>query len=136
MKKVMLGLVMVVMLMSMVGCGTTEKNEESEVTTEMKEVVNGITGEKEPVKDTQVNEKTMMLYAEVIEISVGTTVDENTEYYKFEFSMNDIVSTFGIEYPIDSFEVGDVVKFTMGVRNYGGPDLPDTNNIISWEKSE
>jgi hypothetical protein len=39
MKKVMLGLVMVVMLMSMVGCGTTKKNEE--VNTEVKVDVNG-----------------------------------------------------------------------------------------------
>lgn len=46
MKKVMLGLVMVMMLMSMVGCGTTtdeEKNSivESEVETEVKVDING-----------------------------------------------------------------------------------------------
>lgn len=132
MKKVMLGLVMVVMLMSLVGCGTATKNEESEVTTEMKEVVNGITGEKEFVEDeVDTDEKTMILFAKVVEIEEGRFDD--VKRVKFETSIENTVCTFSGEYPTDAFEMGNVVKFVVGVRNYGGPDLPDTNKIISYE---
>lgn len=135
MKKVMLGLVMVVMLMSMVGCGETNNQiNESEVNSEMKEVINGITGEKETVDENQTpNEKTMTIYAKVIEVNNGSSVDNSTNYVNFEFSINDTIVTLGGEYPTDTFEVGNVVKFVVGVRNYGGPDLPDTNKIISYE---
>ena len=135
MRKVMLGLVMVMMLMSLVGCGKTQEQiNKSEVNSEMKEVINGITGEKETINENQTsNEKTMTIYAKVIEVSSGNSVDNSTNRVKFEFSINDTVLTLSDEYPIDTFAVNNVVKFVVGVRNYGGPDLPDTSKIFSWE---
>ena len=136
MKKMMLGLVVVMMLMSMVGCGdkniTNNNTVESEENSEMKEVINGITGEKETIEDN--TEKTMTIFAEVIEILDGTT--ENVKRVRFESSIDGNVFTFSAEYPNDKFKMGDTVKFTVGVRNYGGPDLPDTNKIIAWEVVE
>lgn len=64
MKKVMLGLVMVMMLMSMVGCGITEKNEESEVTTEMNTDVIEITPNTE--KDLTVSRVVLIENYEVV----------------------------------------------------------------------
>ena len=140
MKKKLVLVLATLMCISLCACGGSEStsgDNNSEIKQENStEVINGLTGEKEEIKDTQTNEKTMVLYAKVIEVNNGTTIDGSTERIKFEFSLNDIVSTFGDEYPVDTFEVGNVVKFTVGVRNYGGPDLPDTDNVISWEIQE
>jgi hypothetical protein len=141
MKKIMFGLVMVMML-TMVGCGngnaTNNENPsvDNEVNTEVGDVVvNGNTGEKEEVKEEE--NGVFTIFAEVKGIPFSTK-DENgeviSEFVTFQFvNENDTVCKFGLDFPTDTFEVGEIVKFEMSVEKFSDYSL---DTIISWEKVE
>jgi hypothetical protein len=136
MKKVMLGLVMVVMLMSLVGCGETTKNEKENVTVEnvtnsevKEEVVNGLTGEKETVVQKEEVTTTIELYAQVVRVVERDGIDDVTVY--FECTLNDEIFKFSQRYPKGTFAENDIIKFVMGTLDKVG--TPDVSNIISWE---
>lgn len=147
MKKMMLGLVVVVMMLVMVGCGGNEvaTNEdekvvvdttvESEVETEeVKEVIDGLTGNVIEIEEEKpVEEKTMAVYTKVVRVSPSGDPLGQKETVVFEFAIGDIVTTCDDKYPTGTFKVGDVVKITFGVRDLGGSDFPNTSKKIDWE---
>lgn len=140
MKKVLLGLAMAMLMLSMVGCSTEDKNNISstEQTTnsseETKEVVNGLTGEKETIVEEEQIATTIELYAKVTQIVVRELVSPDEATVHFEYMLNDEVYKFTQKYPVGTFVEGDVVKFTMGTLGRSG--MPDIQNVISWEKVE
>lgn len=129
------------MMLTMVGCGNVTNNDnssvESEVGTEMGNViVNGNTGEKEEVIETVEKSETVILYAEVTELilkSASTEEEVAQHLVVFEYkNENGEVQGFGHYYDVDTFKVGDVVKFELSSTN----GVLDYENIISWEKVE
>lgn len=136
MKKMMLGLVVVVMMLAMVGCGETPKNEKENVTienvtnTEVKEeVINGLTGEKETVVQEEEVATTIELYAQVVRVVERDGIDDATVY--FECTLNDEIFKFTQRCPKGTFAENDVIKFVIGTLDKVG--TPDVSNIISWE---
>jgi ABC-type enterochelin transport system substrate-binding protein len=133
MKKMMLGLVVVVMMLAMVGCGGDTTNTETEkenvtVESEVTEVVNGLTGEKETIVEKEPEVEIVTIFAEVKSLSLR---DNDTNHQvKFEYlNKSGEVRGFGGCYPVGTFEVGDVVKFTFEKKD----GLVDYSNKLSWE---
>ena len=125
----------------MVGCGNATNNDnssvESEVSTEVGNViVNGNTGEKEEIIETVEKSEVVILYAEVTELilkSASTEEEVAQHLVVFEYkNESGEVQGFGHYYDVDTFKVGDVVKFELSSIN----GVLDYENIISWEKVE
>ena len=152
MKKMMLGLVMVVMMFAMVGCGTEDKNdtppteqtnstedknntsstEQITNSEEVKVVVDGLTGEKVTIVEekTEVEEipvvESVVIFAEAKEVILDTVSD----YVVFEYLKEDgKMCYFSNLYSVGTFKVGDVVKFTFEKKD----GLIDYSNPDSWE---
>lgn len=130
MKKVMLGLVMVVMLMSLVGCGTKDSTEEknpiveSEVETEVKEdiKIDGISGE--VIQDTEEVVKQETFYGKI------KITGETTCHIQYTFG-NGGSASIPYEGDLTDFETGDCVKFVLETSSSN-----PIGTIVSFEKYE
>lgn len=131
MKKMMLGLVMVVMMLAMVGCGENTIDTEKEnvtVESEVTEVINGLTGEKVTIVEEKPEVEIVTIFAEVT--GLGLRDNDTNNQVKFEYlNESGEMQSFGGCYPVGTFEVGDVVKFTFEKKD----GLADYSNKLSWE---
>lgn len=132
MKKAMLGLVMVVMLMGLVGCGTTnteKSNKESEVNTEVKLDSNGnVIAPTEDKEEDLVNE-TVVTYAEITKVYVGEPYNYITLTFYRENGSEGRVFDIPYEERFENCE-GKFVKVTTTLDAWNSPDY---QNIISIE---
>lgn len=121
MKKVMLGLVMVMMLMSLVGCGeTNSKNSDNYY-------VDSNTGNKVEVEVS--TEKTYEFYVSVKDVKV---YENGKVLYQLEYKIDDKVGYTVYETDEVKFEKGDVVKVTCGWNTT--ENKPSFQDIVSIEK--
>lgn len=143
MKKIMLGLVMVMML-TMVGCGNATNNDnpnvESEVSTEVdKVVVNGNTGEQEIVQTETPQNEEITIFAQITRMTEKEILNDKNEFVRFDDvvffaykNSSDEVVEFCQIGNYEGLAVGDVVKFVFVGQN----GSTDYHEIISWEKVE
>lgn len=133
MKKMMLGLVVVVMILAMVGCGKdtikTETEKENITTeSEVAEVIDGLTGEKVTIIEEKPEVEIVTIFAEVKSLSLRDN-DTNHQVLFEYLDEGGWMHSFGGCYPVDTFEVGNVVKFTFEKKD----GLIDYSNKLSWE---
>ena len=128
MRKTILGLVMVVMLMGLVGCGeTNEQSNKNEINSETKETyIDGVTGERVEVEIS--NDEPYTYYAEVKKVKV---YDNGTVLYQFEYKIDDMFGYSTYQTDKQEFEEGDVVKVTCGWNKT--ENKPSLQEIISVE---
>ena len=139
----MFGLVMVMML-TMVGCGNATNNDnpnvESEVSTEMdKVVVNGNTGEQEIVQTETPQNEEITIFAQVTRMTKKEIFDDknvsigfdDVVFFAYKNSSDEIVE-FCQTGNYEGLAVDDVVKFVFVGQN----GYTDYHEIVSWEKVE
>lgn len=136
MKKIMLGLVMVMML-TMVGCGNGNATNNPSDTNSDKVVVDGNTGDKVVIQTETHTTKEITIFAEVTEISEKTIFNDNNEAIGVEdvvvftyINDYDEVCGFGKVGDYHELSVGSVVKFVFLA---GEHNTIDYENHLTWE---